>query len=201
MAWTSPRTWVVGEVVTAALMNTHVRDNFLALYPDIATSLPGSPYNDKFATLTDSLTAPTWQWTFRYLSAASSNKWKFQYGTPMRNTPLTVGSANITTYAFTSTQLTVPRTGSYDVTLMAPYVVGGGARPRLTVGVNATGDDTFSVSGGTPVSAGSVNVGFNYTWRRTFTAGDALSIGYRIEVGSIGWSAPVEMRLLPAEVT
>lgn len=28
MAWTTPRTWVTGEVVTASLMNTHVRDNF-----------------------------------------------------------------------------------------------------------------------------------------------------------------------------
>ncbi len=27
MAWTSPRTWNAGETVTAALMNTHVRDN------------------------------------------------------------------------------------------------------------------------------------------------------------------------------
>ena len=27
MAWTIPRTWVVGELVTAALLNTHIRDN------------------------------------------------------------------------------------------------------------------------------------------------------------------------------
>jgi len=27
MAWTAPRTWVTSEVVTAAVMNTHVRDN------------------------------------------------------------------------------------------------------------------------------------------------------------------------------
>jgi hypothetical protein len=27
VAWTTPRTWVAGETVTAALMNTHVRDN------------------------------------------------------------------------------------------------------------------------------------------------------------------------------
>lgn len=27
MGWTAPRDWVTGEVVTAALMNTHVRDN------------------------------------------------------------------------------------------------------------------------------------------------------------------------------
>lgn len=29
MAWTAPRTWVAGEVLTAALLNTHVRDNLL----------------------------------------------------------------------------------------------------------------------------------------------------------------------------
>ena len=27
MAWTAPRTWVVGELVTAAIMNTYIRDN------------------------------------------------------------------------------------------------------------------------------------------------------------------------------
>lgn len=31
MAWTSPRTWVAGETVTAAVMNTHVRDNLKAI--------------------------------------------------------------------------------------------------------------------------------------------------------------------------
>jgi hypothetical protein len=29
--WTQPRTWSVGELTTAALMNTHMRDNFDAL--------------------------------------------------------------------------------------------------------------------------------------------------------------------------
>lgn len=29
MAWTSPRTYVAGETITAALLNTHVRDNLL----------------------------------------------------------------------------------------------------------------------------------------------------------------------------
>lgn len=31
MTWTAPRTWVTSEVVTAATMNTHIRDNLLAL--------------------------------------------------------------------------------------------------------------------------------------------------------------------------
>lgn len=29
MAWTAPRTWVAAETVTAALLNTHLRDNLL----------------------------------------------------------------------------------------------------------------------------------------------------------------------------
>ena len=31
MTWTAPRTWVTGETVTAANMNTHVRDNLKAI--------------------------------------------------------------------------------------------------------------------------------------------------------------------------
>ncbi len=31
MAWTDPRTWVASEVVSASIMNTHVRDNFKAI--------------------------------------------------------------------------------------------------------------------------------------------------------------------------
>ena len=31
MVWVAPRTWIVGETGTAALLNTHLRDNLLAL--------------------------------------------------------------------------------------------------------------------------------------------------------------------------
>lgn len=31
MAWTAPRTWTDGELVTAAIMNPHIRDNLLML--------------------------------------------------------------------------------------------------------------------------------------------------------------------------
>ena len=33
MAWTNPRTWAVGELVTAALLNTHLRDNLNSVVP------------------------------------------------------------------------------------------------------------------------------------------------------------------------
>lgn len=38
MAWTAPRTWVTSETVTAAIMNTHVRDNLLETVPALASS-------------------------------------------------------------------------------------------------------------------------------------------------------------------
>ncbi len=41
MAWTTPRTWVTAEVVTASQMNTHVRDQFLETAPDAATTAGG----------------------------------------------------------------------------------------------------------------------------------------------------------------
>ena len=35
MAWTTPRDWVGGEFVTEAIMDTHVRDNLLAVGPHL----------------------------------------------------------------------------------------------------------------------------------------------------------------------
>lgn len=35
MSWTTPRTWVASELVTASLMNTHVRDNDNFLYAGV----------------------------------------------------------------------------------------------------------------------------------------------------------------------
>ena len=38
MAWTNPRDWTTGEVVTASIMNTHVRDNLNMTAPHIVTT-------------------------------------------------------------------------------------------------------------------------------------------------------------------
>lgn len=51
MAWTAPRTWVAGEVVTAALLNTHLRDNLLAIGDGVWTAYT--------PTLTATTTSPT----------------------------------------------------------------------------------------------------------------------------------------------
>jgi hypothetical protein len=52
MGWTTPRNWVSGELVTAALLNTHVRDNLDHLYglvgdlPTAANSLLCKAYRN-----------------------------------------------------------------------------------------------------------------------------------------------------------
>lgn len=42
MAWTDPRTWVTSELVTAAIMNTHIRDNAKELWREIVKVDAGS---------------------------------------------------------------------------------------------------------------------------------------------------------------
>lgn len=56
MAWTDPRTWVTGELVTASLLNTHLRDNlnFLKDRPAAVSSInEGSDYTTTSATFVD----------------------------------------------------------------------------------------------------------------------------------------------------
>lgn len=56
MAFTTPRTWVAGEVVTAAIMNLHLRDqlNFLTNPPRAtayASAAQNQPTNNTFVTI------------------------------------------------------------------------------------------------------------------------------------------------------
>lgn len=46
MAWTAPRTWTTGELVTAALMNAHLRDNLLETSAAAATTAGDLTYAD-----------------------------------------------------------------------------------------------------------------------------------------------------------
>ena len=75
MSWTAPRTWVTGEIVTASLMNTHVRDNMLEtaaakaaaagdiFYATAANALTKLSIgtNGQFLGVNSGGTAPEWQ--------------------------------------------------------------------------------------------------------------------------------------------
>lgn len=46
MAWSTPRTWVTGETVTAALMNAHIRDQFRETSPFTVSAAGDISYAD-----------------------------------------------------------------------------------------------------------------------------------------------------------
>lgn len=109
MAWTTPRNWVVGEVVTSTLLNTHVRDNLNAVRMTVGTAVPtsGLVTGDVF-TLTDSLTAPTWQWMLVYDSSITDTyKWRFVGGDSLYHERVAGNAAN-TTYSTMKTYSGLP---------------------------------------------------------------------------------------------
>ena len=56
MGWTAPRTWIAGELVTAAMMNTHVRDNLSYLSSSYLPLAGGTMTGD--LTLTNATSGP-----------------------------------------------------------------------------------------------------------------------------------------------
>lgn len=51
--WTAPRTWTAGELITASIMNTHVRDNLDWLKTPVAAIDTSSSVSTTSASLTD----------------------------------------------------------------------------------------------------------------------------------------------------
>src|SRR5438105_13947677 len=126
MPWTNPATWSVGQLLTAALLNTQLRDNLNAINPAPATTLPVSPQDGDWALLTDSTTAPTYSWRFRYdATSTSAYKWEYFGGAPII---LAVSSTTLPTHA-----------GDYAVTAGGNFgnggtTTGGDLTANITVG-------------------------------------------------------------------
>jgi len=117
MAWTAPRTWVASEVVTAALMNTHVRDNLKAI---------GDPWTayGSGASWTSTGTAPSLgngTWNGKYIQAGKFVRFRIV---------LTMGST--TTYGTGTYSLALPVAAASDI---GRLLIEGNARDD-----SATGD-------------------------------------------------------------
>lgn len=109
--WTTPKTWAVGDFLTASDMNTYVRDNTATLNPTPSSSPPGSPADgDRW--IYDS--GGEYFWQFVYDSSEATNKWKFVGGPPLTVSSDTDLSTTGTT-TFTTPTLTVPLSGEYTL--------------------------------------------------------------------------------------
>lgn len=101
MAWTAPRTWVAGELVTASLLNTHIRDNELYL--------KDAPTFDGNVTITGTL-AQTGAATFT--------------GAIVANGDVTLGNASSDAITITGTVSGAPLK-TYTETRTSPSIGGG----------------------------------------------------------------------------
>ncbi len=88
MAWTTPRTWVTNELVTAAIMNTHVRDNL----NETIGAITGT---DSSILIAGSGGSPDWH--------GASHNIDLTTATSSGNTTMTTSWANMVTGAYTVT--------------------------------------------------------------------------------------------------
>lgn len=103
MAWTSPRTWVAGEIVTAALMNLHIRDNLKAIGD------PWTAYTPVWTATTTNPTIGNGAITGAFIAVGKLVVWRFN---------ITMGST--TGFGSGSYEISLPVTSA----IAFPYVHG-----------------------------------------------------------------------------
>jgi hypothetical protein len=118
MAWTSPRTWAAAETVTAALLNTHVRDNQKAI-------------GDAWTAWTPTVTAETGTFTSasasgQYISAGKLVIWRCVV------TVTTVGTAA------NGLRFTLPVTCISSGTYIGNGRASGGTQAQVTANTGTT---------------------------------------------------------------
>lgn len=94
MAWTAPRTWADPEVVDAAIMNAHIRDNFLNIGQHQFVRKTAQEQRSNTATFADDSelvlplrTAQTWEWELRFnASGSAGGAFKWQVTAPSGST-------------------------------------------------------------------------------------------------------------------
>lgn len=147
------------------------------------TALPGSPGDGDIFVLTDSITAPTYQWMLRYVAAKSSNKWIFIGGAWRA---VTVDAAETTTsttlvnLATDGPSMTWPVSGVYDTVHGGISFVNtgfNGNRFHLEVnGVDVAAPRMFV--GGAIDGSGTMN----FPWRHTSAvAGQTVKVKYSVD--------------------
>ena len=143
MAWTSPRTWNVGELVTKLIMDTHIRDNLLYLkgIADIALDLVGRQGGS----------ATNWetQGTTNYVPTAV----KVQSGV-IRIPAITTASGSL--YQGNVT-LTFPEAFTYRPILIAVLNMGN-TLYNITISCTDTGVGTATIYGVSSASVSNVDV-------------------------------------------
>jgi hypothetical protein len=162
MAWTAPSTWVAGAILTAAQLNTQLRDNMLAGGPIYATealrdaAIP-SPFEGQRAYITGSTVA----------AATGANT-----AVPTGITTIYNGTSWVCTTpvgAYTDTN------GTTTSTTATATLTSGGTNPSVTLTTGTTALVQFSMGATAAVAPTGVNAGFAVSGASTIVTGNNIS--------------------------
>jgi len=179
MAWTAPSTWVAGAILTAAQLNTQLRDNLLAGGPIYATealrdAAITSPFEGQRAYITGSTVAAATGTTTAVPTGIQTiyNGTAWVCVTPVGAFSTTSGSITSATYATTLTG---------DATAIS-VTLSTGTTARLDMSGLANANTvanayiTYSVSGASTVAASDTNSTFAAVAASTYTVALARSV-------------------------
>jgi hypothetical protein len=120
--------------------------------PSYGTTLPANPYDGQEAILVDSVTAPTYQWRFRYnASSSSAYKWEFVGGAPAQSWVAaqdTCSGAGGTwqNLATPGPMFTLPRGGDYWIDGFVQVQAGASIPDTPAFGFSDNGDQNPGVA-------------------------------------------------------
>jgi hypothetical protein len=172
--------------------------------PTLVTALPGSPTDGQQVVLVDSLTAPTYWWTFRYIAAKATNKWVFVGGTPATVKVAAAETATSTTYVALTTpgpSFTVPVAGAYTIRQSARVVVASAVNAwAMSYDIGATGAVDGDALQGFLTTANQVLAATRESFQPALAAGTALVSKYKSTAGTPTWSERL-LTVTPAAVS
>ena len=146
------------------------------------TTLPVAPVNGQEHILVDSLTAPTYQWRFRFnANATGLYKWEFIGGAALYTYDATLFQTTSTTFVDPNPamSLAVPRAGTYTVRFggLLGNTAGAGNISKIAISGPSAATDADSLQ-----SHGGWQMNVAHTLRRTLTAPG--SFGFKLGVNA-----------------
>jgi hypothetical protein len=169
--------------------------------PPLVTVLPASPTDGQEVILTDSLTAPTYQWGLRYRAGSTHvHKWEFIGGTSLTAEvgadQSTATSGAWVDLATVGPQMTVPRAGLYDIGYGSDGYVSS-TTGQLFIGP-AAGATTPLASIAFVCNVSQQNIGWSVA-RLTLATGDLRLRYYQSSALTAHWVAR-RMTLVPVRI-
>lgn len=157
-----------------------------------ATSLPSSPADGQEHILVDSLTAPTYQWRFRYNAARATNKWEFVGGSPAFNevaaSETLAATASYLALATAGPSIALPVAGDYIVRLGARVGAASAASAAfMSYDIGGTGAVDADGLEATIISSGNWAGALMYERRKSGLAAVTLTAKYKVPSATSTW--------------